>query len=95
MKIEQLKPGMTVYDVHSHKMGNTTMRTMGTWQVRIISVDLDKGYVEASWNGNPSTKYYGRSFKWREHKPVMITYALGRRRLATHAELKAMKEAKA
>lgn len=92
MKIENLKPGQTVYDAHRHTMGNTTMRTMGVWDVRIISVDLEKGIVEYSWNGNEPRKYYGRTVKWRANKPVLVGTIS--KRLATRAEIKAIKEAK-
>ena len=30
MKFEDIKLGITVYDVHSYRMGNTAERSMGT-----------------------------------------------------------------
>lgn len=91
MKIDKLKSGMTVYDVHSHKMGNTTMRTMGCWSIRIIEVFPDANTVKASWNSNPAQIYREKAWsKWRLNKPVMINTGM-RQRLATREELKAMK----
>lgn len=91
MKIEKLSPGMVVYDVHSYRMGNTTMRSMGVWRVRIASVDLDKQTCIASWNGNEPKKFWHRDIsKWRKEEPVMITGAFGKQRLATREEKKAL-----
>lgn len=42
MKFEKIKPGMTLYDVHSYQMGNTTIRSMGCWEVAVDSVDPAK-----------------------------------------------------
>ena len=90
MKFEKLKPGMVVYDVHRHKMGNTTMSTVGVWTVRIESVDHEAKRVVASWNGNRAkTFFYGDAMKWREKEPVLIRGVFGSARLATREELKA------
>jgi len=88
MKIDKLKPGITVYDVHSHKMGNTSMRTMGCWSVRIIETYPDTGTVKASWNSNGAQIYRERTWsKWRLAKPLMIETGM-RQRLATREEKK-------
>jgi hypothetical protein len=88
MKFEKLQPGMVVYDVHRHKMGNTTASTVGVWRVLIVSVD------SASWNGNPAKKFfYVDAEKWREKEPLLIRGAFGRARLATREELKAARAA--
>ena len=90
MKFEKLTPGLVVYDVHRHKLGNTTMSTVGVWKVHIVSVDHEAKRVTASWNGNPAkTFFYGDAMKWREKKPLLIRGAFGRARLATREELKA------
>ena len=90
MKFEKLKPDMVVYDVHRHKLGNTTMSTVGVWKVRIVSVDNESKRVTASWNGNPAkTFFYGDVMKWREKEPMLILGAFGGARLATRDELKA------
>lgn len=92
MTIDKLKPGMTVYDVGRTTMGNTTLRTVSVWPVQIVIVDHEKGVVEARWNYNPPRKYYRRSWsKWRAKEPVTIKGALGIRRLATRAEIAAMR----
>lgn len=89
MTIDKLKPGMTVYEVHSYKMGNTTRRSIGVWEVRIVSVDSEKGIVVASWNGNPASKYFKSSWsKWRLKEPMLVKSGWGHR-LATREEQKA------
>ncbi len=39
MKFEKIKPGMVLLDIHSYRMGNTTMRQLGLWEVMVVSVD--------------------------------------------------------
>jgi len=93
VKFEKLKPGMTVYDVHSHKMGNTSIKTVGIWNVSIIEVDLSRRTVLASWNGNTPRTYSEQSArKWRANKPLLIRGAFGSCRLATREEVKTHKE---
>lgn len=93
MKLEKMQPGQVVYDVHSHKMGNTTINTVGVWSVKIISINLEKQTVQASWNSNAERTYYHNSWsKWRGKKPVLIKVGWAHR-LATREELKALKEA--
>ena len=90
MKFEKLEAGMVVYDVHRHKLGNTTMSTIGVWRVCIVSVDRETRRVQASWNNNPPKTFYPRDVaKWREKEPMLIRGALGSVRLATREELKA------
>lgn len=46
----------------------------------------------ASWNGNAVERFYERQYsKWKETKPITITSLMGRKRLATREEIKAMK----
>ena len=90
MKIEKLKPGMVVYDVGRHKMGNTTISTVAVWEVRIISVDVASGIVQAIWNSNDAQTYRQHQItRWRAKRPTLIRSGLGNYRLATRAELKA------
>ncbi len=87
MKLENLAPEQIVYDAHKSKMGNTTMRSMGVWQVKIISVDLERQTVEASWNDNSPRTYGKESWsKWRAVKPILIGSNI--KRLATKEETK-------
>jgi hypothetical protein len=50
-------------------MGNTTVRAMGTWDVRILSIDHEKGSARVSWNGNPAQTYYRRSVERLRRTP--------------------------
>ena len=84
ISITKLKPGMVVYDAHSQKMGNTTMRTMGVWPVKIVEVHENS--VIASWNGNAPRKYYGTKFPWRANKPKLVKCGFGYR-LAKRGEI--------
>jgi len=94
MKLEKLKPGMIVYDVGKTKMGNTTMTSVAVWPVKIIDVDLERRRVTASWNGNTPRVYpESTAKKWRGKEPVLVREAMGRRRLATREEIKAMRDA--
>uniref|UniRef100_A0A6M3LEL4 Uncharacterized protein n=1 Tax=viral metagenome TaxID=1070528 RepID=A0A6M3LEL4_9ZZZZ len=86
IKISKLAPGMVVFDCHSYKMGNTTLKSYGIWNVRIVEVGAD--HVIASWNGNPPQKFYQKSFaSWYLKKPVLIKYGCcGAYRKATREE---------
>ena len=57
IKIQSLKPGDVLYDVHSEKAGNTTMRREGVWECYVRAVDSDGKWVEISWNGNPARRF--------------------------------------
>lgn len=61
IKFEKIEPGMTLYDRHRERMGNTTMTRMGEWPVKIISVDTERRTAQVSWNGN-------RAETWRENR---------------------------
>lgn len=58
IKFEKIEPGMDLLDVHSVRMGNTTMRELGCWDVRIISVDAENRSAMVSWNGNPPKRWF-------------------------------------
>lgn len=70
IKFDLIEPGMTLLDIHSEKMGNTTMSELGSWPVKIISVDKLKRTAVASWNGNPPETWYARDLQrlYREGK---------------------------
>lgn len=66
VSFDKSKPGTVLYDVHSEKAGNTTMRRQGVWQVYIKEIDTEKRQVFASWNGNPArwqTEYSLRNLR--------------------------------
>lgn len=88
--LSKLKPGDVLFDAHRYKMGNTTSTTMGIWEVRVIEVH--ETHIVASWNGNRA-EYMSESTvkKLRVSKPELIKSGWSYR-LATRAELKAMKE---
>lgn len=94
MRFESLKPGMTVWDVGRHRMGNTTISTLSVWYVKILSVNPGDRTVMASWNGNAYKSYGEHQIKrWRLSKPVTIRGIMGSLRLATRSELAAMRAA--
>lgn len=94
MKFEKLQPGMTVYDVGRHKMGNTTLTTVAWWSVRVLEVDTERRRVVASWNTNAPRTFYERDVaKWREKQPMLVGTMMGGKRLAAREEQKAARAA--
>lgn len=49
-----IKVGDRLWDVHSERMGNTTMRRMGSWPVDVIEVDPERRRAKCVWNHNVS-----------------------------------------
>ena len=92
-KIEKIKPGQVLWSVSSGRLGNTMLTTKNLYPVRVVEVDMANKRVLASWNGNPERWMY-QVAKLRVTKPVMVKSAFGSSRLATRAELKAMKAKK-
>lgn len=72
ISITALKAGDVVFDAHKEKMGNTTMRRMGVWEVYIKAVHIENGTVIASWNGNRDQTFHARGgkFSWRRSDPT-------------------------
>lgn len=77
IKFEKITPGMILLDIHSQRVGNTTMTALGCWKVYVRSVDPVKRTVVASWNGNRDevwperriTRLYAKETKaYREQK---------------------------
>jgi hypothetical protein len=61
-----VKAGDKLYDAGTYRMGNTTRRAIGNWEVRILEVDVDGQRVFASWNGNKARWFPERTVKaWR------------------------------
>lgn len=82
MTFDKLKVGMTLWDVHSYVMGNTTMRSIGCWPVQIVGVDQVTRSIVASWNHNSPTKMYEREWKkLREKRPELERTACGSYRI--------------
>lgn len=88
MKYEKIKAGDVLYDVHSYRMGNTTIRSMGVWQVKVITLHPEDRTATVSWNGNRPERYYASDLKrLREKEPTLIkTGFFGQRRLARRGE---------
>lgn len=57
IKFEKIQDGQTLWERHSYKVGNTTMRAWGVWRLKVLKKD-DNG-AEVSWNGNPP-RYWHR-----------------------------------
>ena len=87
MTISNLKPGDVLWDAHSYRMGNTSMRSVGVWPVRILEVDPDGKWVKVSWNENFPEKHYSLPRSWKSKQPKLISMGFGRYRLATKAEI--------
>ncbi len=52
-------------------MGNTTVVREAVFPVHIMSIDMEKRCVMASWNGNAPMRFSERHVnKWRLTKPV-------------------------
>lgn len=68
IKFEKIQPGMTLYDRHRERAGNTTMTRLGEWRVIIVSVDAATRTAVASWNGNAPGVWHARRleklFSW-------------------------------
>jgi len=63
ISFDKLVPGMRLHDVHSYRMGNTTMSALGCWPVRVISVDSVNRRAMVSWNGNPPESWGERRLR--------------------------------
>lgn len=59
IKIENLKVGDTLYDVHREKAGNTTISYEGVWEVDVKDVGEDDHgpWADLSWNGNTPRRH--------------------------------------
>lgn len=70
IKFDKIEPGMRLLDIHSYRMGNTTMRRLGLWHVDVISVDKEKRSAVVRWNGNQPETWYARDLQklYREGK---------------------------
>lgn len=98
MKFDKLEVGMTLYDVGTYRMGNTTMRSVGVWTVYVKEIDTENRRALVSWNGN-GYQWYGESAigKLKEKEPILIRAGFGMRRPTREelAEIKAKAKAEA
>jgi hypothetical protein len=61
-----VRVGDVLYDGGTYKMGNTKLREVGNWPVKIVEVDTVRGRVLASWNSNTPKWFSERAVKaWR------------------------------
>ena len=66
--ISKLQPSQTVWELRKQK-ANGRSRT-ALFSLRIVSVDLEKNTVVASWNSNPPMTYHDKSIrKWKAKRP--------------------------
>ena len=85
IKFEKIKEGMILYDVHKHKMGNTTMSSVGVWPVRIIELK-DNGAI-VSWNHNEPQHWSRYQLeKLRAKEPELVMNTLGQMRIKRRGE---------
>lgn len=93
MKFEKIKPGMVLYDVRRHKMGNTTASTVSVYAVKVL--EIDGRCAKVSWNGNSASRMTASELeRLRPTSPILIdTWGGMGKRLATREEIKAHKEA--
>jgi len=95
MRFEKIKAGDVLYDVHNYRMGNTTIRSVGAWPVKIIELHPESQSATVSWNHNDDRpRRYGRRDleRLKAKEPVLVdTGFFGQKRRATRAEIAAMK----
>lgn len=76
--IKKLQPGQLVFSVETKKMGNTKISIRALYPVRISEINLSQGFVMASWNSNPPTKFHESSIrKWKTEMPKPKKKVLG------------------
>jgi hypothetical protein len=75
---KDVKVGDILHDVHTYKMGNTTMTAEGHWTADVTAVAEDGTWAEASWNSNPAKRYVGCLPKgWKRAPKDWIRQGLG------------------
>ena len=67
IKIESLKVGDVLYDTHSERAGNTTMRVEGVWECYVRAIDPAGQWIDISWNGNPELRYNAVPSQFKLH----------------------------
>jgi hypothetical protein len=70
IKFENIKPGMTLWDVRKATGFRLSRKEMNYWPVFVSEVDQEKRTVLASWNGNRSqTMNESQVTKYRAKRP--------------------------
>lgn len=65
--IHRLKVDQVLWSVEKER---SSLGKKALFPVRIKEINLDEGWVVASWNSNPPCRFYGNSInKWRVNKP--------------------------
>lgn len=68
--INRLKEGQILYQVVTQKAGNTSIRRKVVYQIKVVSIDLEKKMVTASWNCNKERAYGESQVRtWLVNKP--------------------------
>lgn len=80
VSFDKIKPGMELLDIHRERAGSTTMRRLGLWKVKVVTVDPSSRTAMCSWNGNKPTLYTERSLKKLYLKPTKTYLAQQARR---------------
>ncbi len=70
IKFDSVKVGDVLYDCHKRRMGNTTVRAMGTWTVKIV--EKVEGGCWVSWNGNARQFYGTRKVEKLRRSPIKV-----------------------
>lgn len=78
IKFGKIKEGDVLYDRHTYQMGNTTIRSIGEWEVKILRIlrELRTPGAIVSWNGN-SEEFYTRQrleklYTWSMYDPGVV-----------------------
>ncbi len=84
MKFEKIKVGDVLFDVHSYRMGNTAIRSVGVWPVRILELHPESRSATVSWNGNDHQpqRYFQRELgRLRAKEPELVNGFFGSKQL--------------
>jgi hypothetical protein len=69
IKFERVKVGDTLWDYHSERAGNTTMRRWGNWPVQVVRIREDGSGAYCRWNQNPERFWSRRQVERLRRKP--------------------------
>lgn len=68
--LKRLKLNQVLYSVRKQRAGNTKVWRTAIFEVKILEINVEEGYVQASVNHNPPQKYQEMHVKkWRVKKP--------------------------